>query len=203
VPTFAAHVHEPHLTCLPKEHTLAAAHWLRYARLAYFSAPKSARQLYRLVKRQRICRIFEIGMSDISRSESLIEVAQRYAEGQTVCYTGLDWFEARQHAAARWTLKEAYRLLRATGANVRLVPGEPARSLSAAANAHQNTDLILISPAVEDDDLQAAWFFVPRMLHQRTVILRERLGTTSEPTFEWLTHSQVAEWAGRGGRRAA
>jgi hypothetical protein len=182
---------------------LAAAHWLRYARLAYLSAPKSARQLYRLVKRQRICRIFEVGISDIARSESLIEVAQRYADGQTVCYTGLDWFEARPEPAPQLTLKETYRLLRATGANVRLVPGEPARSVSTSANAHQNTDLILISPTVADDDLQAAWFFVPRMLHQNSVILRERLEIAADPTFEWLTHTQVAEWAGRSSRRAA
>ena len=63
----------------PKELTVAAAHWLRYARLAYFSSPKSARQLYRLVKRQQVRRIFEVGISDVARSEALIAVAQRYA----------------------------------------------------------------------------------------------------------------------------
>jgi hypothetical protein len=182
---------------------VAAANWLRYARLAYFSSPKSARQLYRLVKQQQIRRIFEVGISDVARSEALIAVAQRYANGEAVCHTGLDWFEARPESAARLTLKDAYRLLRPTGANIRLVPGEPARSIAAVANAHQNTDLVLISSDVADDSLLASWFFVPRMLHQRSVILRERRGTAAEPSFEWLTHSQVAEWAGRSGRRAA
>jgi hypothetical protein len=101
------------------------------------------------------------------------------------------------------TLKNAYRLLRPTGANIRLVPGEPARSIAAVANSHQNTDLVLISSDVADDSLLASWFFVPRMLHPRSVILRERRGAAPEPSFEWLTHSQVAEWAGRSARRAA
>jgi hypothetical protein len=181
---------------------VAAANWWRYARLAYFSRPASVRRLYRLVKQHQFCRIVEVGISDVHRSASLIEVAQRYAAGETVRHTGLDWFDAPPAHAAPLTLKEAYRVLHATGASVRLVPGSPGQSLAAVANAHQNTDLILFSPRVTDDELQAAWFFVPRMLHHRTIILRERCVATPEPSFEWLTRSQVAEWAGRG-RRAA
>jgi hypothetical protein len=147
--------------------------------------------------------MFEVGISDIARSVALIEVAQRQANGKSVRYTGLDWFDARPQHAASLTLKEAYRQLQATEASVRLVPGCPAGSLAAVANAHQRTDLILISASVPDEELQAAWFFVPRMLHQRSVILRERQVSADEPSFEWLTHSQVAEWAGHGGGRRA
>jgi hypothetical protein len=182
---------------------VAAAHWLRFVRLAYFSRPKSVRQLYRLVKQQEICRIVEVGISDITRSVALIEVAQRYADGKAVRHTGLDWFDARPEHAASLSLKGAYCVLRATGASVRLAPGSPGDSLAAVANEHQNTDLILISSTVTDDELQTAWFFVPRMLHQRSVILRERQLSTIEPSFEWLTRSQIAEWAGRGGGRRA
>jgi hypothetical protein len=157
-----------------------------------------------LVKQHGICRIIDVGISDLTRSVNLIEIAQRYAGGKPVQYTALDWFEARPPLAARLSLKEAYRVLRPTEVTLRLVPGSPAESLAAVSNAHQNTDLILISTTVSDDDLQAAWFFVPRMLHHQTIVLRERQSSTVEPSFEWFTHSQLAEWAGRsGGRRAA
>lgn len=188
----------------PKEYSVAAAHWLRYAHLAFLSRPKSVRPLYRLVKGHKICRILEIGISDITRSVALIEVAQRYAVSSPVHHTGLDWFEARPQHQSKLALKHAHCLLRATGGQIRLVPGEPARSLAVVANAHQNMDLILISAAVADDDLVASWFFVPRMLHSRSLILRERRTVQGEPSFDWLSHSQVAEWAGRkSARRAA
>lgn len=183
---------------------MAAAHWLRYAHLAFLSRPKSVRQLYRLVKRHNIRRFVEVGISDIARSAALIEVAQRYAAGNSVHHTGLDWFDARPQHSVPLALKQSHCLLRTTGGQIRLVPGEPARSLATVANAHQNTDLILISAAVADDDLVASWFFVPRMLHSQSLILRERQTANGEPSFDWLSHSQVAEWASRSiCRRAA
>jgi hypothetical protein len=71
------------------------------------------------------------------------------------------------------------------------------------ANAHQNTDLILISSAVTADELQSAWFYVPRMLHNQSVILREQISPSGEMSFEWISLSQIAEWAGRAGSRRA
>ncbi len=183
---------------------MAAANWFRYAYLAYLSRPKSARQLYRLVKRQRIRRIVEVGVSDVAFTVSLIEVAQRFAGDQKVTYSGLDCFDARPNLASSLKLKDAYRTLHSTGASVRLVPGSPAASLVVVANAHQNTDLILIAADVTAEELQSAWFYVPRMLHHQSVILREQQSLGGERSFEWLSLSQVAEWAGRpGGRRAA
>ena len=183
---------------------MAAASWFRFAYLAYASRPKSIRQLYRLVKRQRIRRIVEVGVGDVGVSASLVEVAQRYAGEHKVMHSGLDWFDARPDHMPRLLLKEAYRLLHATGASVRLVPGAPAASLAGVANAHQNTDLILISSAVTGDELQAAWFYIPRMLHNESVVLREQLPAPGgEPSFEWLSRSQIAEWAGRAGTRRA
>ena len=183
---------------------MAAANWFRYAYLAYLSRPKSARQIYRLVKRQQVRRIVEVGLSDVDFTSTLIEVAQRFAGDQKVAYSGLDWFDARPEHIARLTLKDAYRTLHATGARVRLVPGPPAASLATVANAHQNTDLILISSAVAAGELQSAWFYVPRMLHHQSAILREQNSEAGERSFEWLSLSQIAEWAGRaGGRRAA
>jgi hypothetical protein len=183
---------------------VAAANWFRYFYLARMSRPKNVRELYRLAKHQKICRIVEVGVSDVNRSVSLIEVAQRFAAEGKVSFTGIDWFESRSQDLPALSLKEAYRVLRATDANVRLVPGMPGRSLAAAANAHQNTDLILISSIVPDGELQSAWFYVPRMLHKSSIVLRERRDASGEPSFERISLQQIAAWAGSvGGRRAA
>jgi hypothetical protein len=174
---------------------VAAANWFRYACLAHLSRPKGNRQLYRLVKRDRICRIVEIGISDLSRAVSLIEIAQRYAGDKKVWYTGIDWFEGRESSLPPLPLKETYRVLRSTEANVRLVPGALAASLAAAANAHQNTDLILIGPDVSDSDLHGAWFYVPRMLNENSTILSEHRNPDGQPAFTPVMRSQIAEWA--------
>jgi hypothetical protein len=175
---------------------VAAASWFRYTYLAHFSKPKSVRQLYRLVKRQQFCRIVEIGITDLNRSVWLVEVAQRFANGRTVLFTGIDWFEARSPDMSRISLKEAYRALHGTGAKVRLAPGAPGNSLAAAANAHQNTDLILISSHVSDSDLESAWFYVPRMLHDRSEVIRETTSASGEVAYARLTASEIAERAG-------
>ena len=174
---------------------MAAANWLRYARLAFFSRPQGNRQLYRLVKRDQICRIVEIGISDLSRAISMIQVAQRYAGEKKVCYTALDSFDARPSDMEPLPLMETYRILRATEANVRLLPGAPAATLAAAANAHQNTDLILIGPGVSETDLNGAWFYVPRMLNETSTVLSEDRTVAGESSFTALTRSQIAEWA--------
>jgi hypothetical protein len=181
---------------------VAAASWFRYAYRAYLSQPRYVRQLYRLIKQHQAARIVEIGISDVRRTVSLIEVAQRYAKEKKVFHTAVDGFDARPTDLTALSVKEAHRVLQATGAAVRLVPGTPASSLAAIANAHRNTDLILISSIVTGDDLRGAWFYMPRMLHHKSVILREHQSADG-PSFEWLTHSQIAEWAGQSGNRRA
>jgi hypothetical protein len=186
------------------EIAVAAANWFRYTYLARLSRPKSDRELYRLVKRQRATRIVEIGMGEISRAVSLIEVAQRFAGEKKVWYTGIDLFEARPEGQNALPLKEAYRILRATDAGIRLVPGLPARSLASAANAHANTDLILLGPSVSIDDLHGAWFYLPRMLHDNSIVLAERHVGDAQVSFERISGTEVAERAARETvRRAA
>jgi hypothetical protein len=182
---------------------VAAASWFKYAQLAYLSRPRSDCQLYRLVKRQRVCRIVEVGIGRLQRSLALVEVAQRFAADQKVCYTGIDWFDARSAELAELRLKHAHQRLAPSTATIRLVPGDPAVSIPAVANAHQNTDLLLISQLVHDDDLQRAWFYVPRMLHATSTVLRESRGLDGSPIFTPLPLSEIAERAGRVIKRQA
>ena len=79
---------------------MAAASWLKYAYLAHFSKPRTERQLYRLVKVHKICRIVEVGIYSLERTTAMIAVAQRFAGTEQVTYTGLDWFDARERRLA-------------------------------------------------------------------------------------------------------
>jgi hypothetical protein len=183
---------------------VAAANWLKYAYLAYASKPRSDRQLYRLVKLHGICRIVELGISNVDRAAMLIGVGQRYASDGKVAYTGLDWFDARSEDLPALTLKQTHCDLQATGAQVRLVPGEPARALRGIANSHSHTGLLLISAAVSDSTLESAWFYVPRMLDGRSIILRERFNDAGESVFEMVSMQRLAELVERAsGRQAA
>jgi hypothetical protein len=180
-----------------KEVAVAAVRWIHYAYLAHLSRPKAVRKLYRLVKRLRICRIVEIGVSDVQRTVRLIRTAQRFAGDKGVTYAGLDWFDARPDGQPPLALKDAYRMLHQTKASVRLVPGEPAVSLSAVANWLPHTGLLLISPTVADDSLASSWLFVPRMLDDRSVVLREHLSVDAEPAFTRLSAAELAQYAGQ------
>jgi hypothetical protein len=176
---------------------VAAVSWFHYAYLAHVSRPKAARKLYRLVKRLKVCRIVEVGISDLERTALLIRVAQRYAGGQRVTYAALDWFDARPNGRTPLTLKDAYRTLHRTGASVRLVPGEPSQSLAGVANSLPHTGLLLIAPTVADDSLAPYWLFVPRMLDDRSVVLREHCGAEGEPAFTPVSATEIARHAGR------
>jgi len=182
---------------------VAAASWLKYAYLAHFSKPPTQRQLYRLVKAHRTFRIVEVGIYCVQRTAAMIAVAQRYAGSEQVAYTGLDWFDARSDDLPKLTLKQAHRELQSTGAAVRLVPGDPARSVGAIANAHQHTGLLLLASPVPESTLAPAWFYFPRMVDSTSVVLRERIDVANRPTFEWLNHSLLRKQAATLGERKA
>lgn len=182
---------------------MAAASWLKYAYLAHFSKPRSERQLYRLIKVHKVTRFVEVGIASIERTTAMIAVAQRYCGTQQVAFTGLDWFDARHDDLPKLTLKQAHRELQTTGATVRLVPGEPARSVGAIANAHQHTGLLLLSASVPESLLAPAWFYFPRMIDSASVVLRERIDVAGRSTFELLNHSLLAKQAATLGERKA
>ena len=89
----------------------------------------------------------------------------------------------RTSAAPGLSIKEAHRLLKATTAQVQLIPGDP-RTLARAANALQNQDLVIISAEHDDAALAGAWFYLPRMLHADSVVYREtRVAETLVPAL--------------------
>lgn len=178
------------------------AGFLRSLYLCYFSQPKSDRTLYKLLKKQPVRKFLELG---IGVGERTLRVLEHCPGNDETSYTGIDLFEARQNGdGAGLSLKEAHKLLSATGAKVRLVPGDPYGALSRSANAIGKQDLIVISADQDRESLAKAWFYVPRLLGETTkVFLEERLeGVT---TLRTVPHDEIASLAqppGKG-RRAA
>lgn len=147
---------------------------LRSAYLTHLSRPAQDRLLYRTIRKQRAKRILEIGVGLGCRSQRMIEMATRVHQPDDVHFVGIDLFEARPPHSAGLTLKRAHRLLKATGAQIRLVPGQPFDALIRTANSLPNLDLIVISADQDDESLERAWFYFPRMLHAQSVVYREK-----------------------------
>jgi hypothetical protein len=173
---------------------------IRFLYLFYISKPISDRSIYRAIWRRRIQRIVEIGVGTGQRAARMIEVATLNAAVGDVCYTGVDLFEARPEAAGpNLTLRAAYRLLRPTGARLRLVPGDPFAALSRAANTLTGTELVVISAGHDPDALARAWFYLPRMLGRHCLVLIEKPG---EPEGELALRSIARDEIERLARNA-
>jgi len=153
---------------------LALSTQLRLFYLFHLSKPASDRPIYQTIYRRRFKRIVELGMGTGERARRLIEVASRHFPAQEIAYTGIDPFEARgAHDSPGLALKDAYRLLRATGARVRLVPGDPLAIFSAMANDLGAADLVLIAWPLDRAFLPRACYYLQRMLHDGSLVLLE------------------------------
>lgn len=147
-----------------------------------------------------------MGVGQATRAERMIEVAARRVPASAVRYTGIDLFEARRPGdAPGLSLREAHRALRNTGAAIRLCPGDPLTALSRVANSLGPTDLVVVSAGLDPAGLAKAWFYVPRILHTRSLVLVEsRPSSEGELSLRLLGRGEVeALAAGRGVRRAA
>jgi hypothetical protein len=87
-------------------------------------------------------------------------------------------------------------MLAASGARLRLVPGDPYSALAHAANSLLDTDLVVIRADQDPVALERAWFYLPRMLHEQSVVLVEQLGTEGhEGTYRALDLQAVRQLA--------
>ncbi len=180
---------------------MAAAGLFKGLYLRHFAKPASDRRVFAAICRERLGCIVEIGVGRAVRAQRMIELAQRYHAGE-VRYTGVDMFEGREKTARGLPLKQAYQLLRRTGAKVRLVPGDPFAGLARAANSLTGTQLLLISADQDQPSLERAWFYVPRMLSPKAVVFVERLGEDgSQVDLQKLSRAEIDSLAGANDRR--
>jgi hypothetical protein len=148
-----------------------AVNFLESIWLAHLSQPSCDRVLYRAIRKRRVRQIMEVGIGDLRRGLRMIRLAQRYHPAAKIRYVGVDLFEARPDSgAAAMSLKHAYRLLRATGAKVHLIPGDALQALVRSANALPGNELLLVASDHATELLAQAWRYVPRMLAPSALI---------------------------------
>lgn len=147
--------------------------FLKYCQLAYLSTPAQERSLYRQMAKKQPTRILEIGLGVGVRSLRMFDIARRYCDAKQIVYTGIDPFESRQSESPSLSMKDAYKLLRQQGVKVKLVPGATLAAMTMTANSLANTDLIVIDAEVSHADLEKAWRYFPRMMHENSLILRQ------------------------------
>jgi hypothetical protein len=170
---------------------------VKYLYLSRLSSPRAERLLYRTIRQGKVSTIVEIGVGDGSRAARMIAVAQRYTRLGTVRYTGIDLFEDRPAGVVGPTLKGMHKRLSASGARIRLVPGDPFSALARAANDLTGTDLVVVCSGHDVDCLAKAWFYVPRLLHPQSRVLIEHASTgpKQEGQYELLGLDRIKHLA--------
>lgn len=185
---------------------MSVGNLLRSSYLYYFSQPASDRTLFKAMKGRPIRSIVEIGVALGGRTERLLEVAAWQPESLPLQYTGIDLFDSRPAGQPKLSLKQAFHDLRATGATIRLVPGDPLAALARTANALTGTDLLLINGS-QGESMTAAWKYVPRMIHPGTLVFVEQARESiKNPAWRPLPAAEItrlATAAGRALRQAA
>ncbi|MCC6125694.1 MAG: hypothetical protein IT426_12075 [Pirellulales bacterium] len=172
--------------------------------LSHFAKPAADRLIYRAILEEKITRIVEMGIGDGSRALKMIDAAARHCERPKIHYVGIDSFEDRDSAEGPGlTLIEAYRLLKKSAARIKLIPGDPCDALMRSANSLTDIDLLLISAPRETERLERMWFFVPRMLHPRSLALHETIAANGEKTIRRIDRGEIDRWADNSHRRKA
>jgi hypothetical protein len=171
---------------------LASTSRLRVFYLSHLSKPASDRPIYRAICRERIRKILELGIGVGERAVRMIEVAGRFCSPREIEFSGTDLFEARSAADGPGvTLKMAHRLLGGTGARIQLVPGDPCAGLARVANGLGEVDLVVISARLAPQYLARTWFYVPRLLHDRTQVFLEGLLPGGRKSLRLVTRDEI------------
>lgn len=150
------------------------SYW-KYLQLAWFSGPKCDRMIFRHIAKHQPANILEIGLGLGIRTLRMFDVAGRNANASELRYTGIDLFEARNTVAAALPLKEAYKLLRMQGINVRLIPGEPAMAMKVSTATLARTDLIVIDSDISEASMAATWKLILPIMSEKTLVVRQRI----------------------------
>lgn len=175
---------------------MAVGGLLKLARRTLFAKPTPERQLLKVARQHPIRRVVELGVDSIETTVRLLTQAVKLAGDERVSYTALDAFDERPTGSDPLPLREAHRSLAATGAKVRLSPGGPTVALAAQANALSDTDLLLISVRTTEAELEPAWFYLPRMCHPGTIVMRRIAAAAADETDVWQA-MPLAEIAAR------
>ncbi|HUY93384.1 MAG TPA: hypothetical protein VMV10_31950 [Pirellulales bacterium] len=170
---------------------------------SYLSQPSGDRVVYRQLSKRRVSKILELGIGEGTRSLRMLELATHGQPPAAVSYTGVDLFESRSTTdGPGLSLKLAHQRFKATGARVRLAPGDPYSALSRIANELGAVDLMLISADQLGPSLAKAWFYVPRLLHAETQVFIELAPSgDGKRRLSRLTHFEIKDRAAQAAPR--
>ena len=110
---------------------------------------------------------------------------------ENLLYVGIDEFEARPASCPGLSLKEAHCRFKARQFKAQLLPGDPHAALTCAANALRNIDLVVISADQNAASLAQAWFYLPRVLHAKSVVYQEQAGPDGAPVLVSLDRATI------------
>lgn len=166
--------------------------------LSYFSNPASDRLVYRTILQKKSRRILELGITDGNRALRMIDAAARFTPRSDIQYIGMDSFEDRGETdGPGLSLITAHRVLTRSGAKIKLIPGDPLRSLARAANDLGQVDLLIVSPQTETDRLGRIWYYVPRLLHAQSRIFVEQILPGGKKAFQAVSPREIDQWAAK------
>ena len=84
------------------------------------------------------------------------------------------------------------------------MPGNPPDSLVRAANSLGKVDLLIVPAELASASLARVWFFVPRMLHQQSLVFVQRVLEDGRTALRIMPRAEIDALAAAGaGRRAA
>lgn len=185
---------------------MSTVSFLKYCYWSYLAKPAADRAIYRAIREHKPASIVEIGIGNAARTRRMLELSLQHASADALKYTGIDLFEARPEGSAGLALKQAHTQLKSFGVKVQLVPGDPYSALARAANGLRAVDMIIISHDQDAESMEHAWFYFPRMLHPKSLVLLEvAAAKPGETRFQDVSHSEIATLSSRHmrSRRAA
>ena len=193
-----------HCQMPPGRVTLSIFSYLQLAYFVHFSKPRPDRLIYRAIRRHKMRKIVELGVGTGRRALRMIDVAKLASPSEDICYVGLDLFEGRSESdGPGLSLKAAYQLLRGVGARVQLVPGNPSESLARTANSLGKIDLLIVPAGLESPSSSRAWLFVPRMLHERSLVCVEQAADDGQKALRIKPAAEIEQLAAVHARRRA
>ncbi|MFP6649608.1 MAG: hypothetical protein VB817_09110 [Pirellulaceae bacterium] len=158
------------------------------------SAPRGERLLYRMIYRCRPRQLAQLGLGDGSRVMRMLKFAARHAPPGGLAFAGIDLFEARPSSQPGMSYREAHHQIGDLVDQLSLVPGDPYTALARAANRLMQTDMLVISAGHDPASLSHSWVYVPRMLHENSVVLIEQ-GSPEGPSFRLMDTAEIAHLA--------
>ena len=132
-------------------------------------------------------RLVEVGVESPQRALRLVQAAEGRTPATEIQYIGIDLFEAGGGPA----LKDTYRTLRASGARVQLLPGEPTDAFMQHANNLGHVDLLILSARANWQAVPRIWFYVPRLMHGGTQIFIEQRDEQGQLRLDKLGRIQL------------